>query len=442
MFKDFFDGLQGAIAAHSSPGIRPGLERVALLLERLGNPQNSFKAIHVVGTNGKGSVSSFLSNILMYSGYRTATYTSPHLFHMGERLTINGTMLSPEIWQEAAARIFGTIEADPVLCNDSPSFFETLTAISFLLMKEQDIDIAVVEAGMGGRLDATNTMDKVILSIITNIGLDHSDYLGKDIRSIAEEKFAVIRNGGKALFYGGPEILVKRFKDICRGKNCTGKVLTEELSFANIKTGVNGTEYSLYMKGNGLTLPVTAEIPGLHQVSNSALAILAAEELRKSFNRISIDNIRTGILHTKWAGRMEFISRRPLVMLDGAHNVQGTEVLVNSLKEMFDAKERNGMIFVYTSMSDKNYTKSLSLLSKCGAGIILTEIPGNQRCESSDKLFEAASAFRWRNDPVVVVDPFAAVRKGCSEAEIVIICGSLYLIGFVRDNLIKEFSQI
>ena len=220
-----FSSLEKLIQLNSSPGIRPGLDRIKSLLDILGNPQNSFSSIHIVGTNGKGSTTAFLESILRTHGLRTGQYTSPHLVDMSERVLVNGNPLPPETWNRIVRKVIQAISTDIRLSNDPPSFFETLTASAFLMMEEEDIDIAVVEAGMGGRLDATNLLGKVLLSVITPIAMDHAEFLGNSIKEIAFEKFSVIRNRGRAIFSGGGKDLEDLFLQVCAEKNAKGTIL-------------------------------------------------------------------------------------------------------------------------------------------------------------------------------------------------------------------------
>ncbi len=436
----FFEGLEKSIIKHSSPGIRPGLNRIAILLNNLGNPQNSFNAVHIVGTNGKGSTSAFLANIFISAGYKTATYTSPHLSHLGERLVLDGHTIEKDRWTRASSKVFDSIKSDPILKVDPPSFFETLTAISFVLIEESNVDLAVIEAGMGGRLDATNLMGNIVLSVFTPVSLDHSEFLGSDLISIATEKFAVIRENGNALYFGGNMDLEMFFEQQCLKKKCTGTIVSNHILYSDVRISLDSTEYLLSWKGNTIPGYIKTSMIGLYQVHNSSLAVIAALQLQKYFSRINVHSIKQGICNTKWPGRMEIISHNPTVILDGAHNEQGVRALVNSLNSILTESDRQKMMFVFTSMSDKEYRSALELLSKSGAGIILTQIPDYSRCESASELLRIASLFKWIKKPRAISNPFTAVRQASSEAETVVICGSLYLVGLMRDKLKNGFA--
>lgn len=435
----FFEELERRIVKYSSPGIRPGLDRIAILLKKLDNPQNLFSAVHIVGTNGKGSTSAFLSNIFISAGYKTATYTSPHLSHLGERLVLDGHCIENDKWIRASERVFDSIKSDPTLKEDPPSFFETLTAISFLLIAEANVDIAVIEAGMGGRLDATNLMGNILLSVFTPVSLDHSEFLGSDLISIATEKFAVIRENGNALYFGGNTDLETLFEEQCRKKKCNGTIVSTQISYSDVHLSLDSTEYILCWKGNEIPGHVMTSMIGFYQVHNSSLAAIAALQLQKYYSRIDVHSIKQGILHTRWPGRMEIISYNPTVILDGAHNEQGIRALLSSLNSILTESDRQKMLFVFTSMSDKDYIVSLELLSRSGSGVILTQIPDYSRCESATELLKVASLFRWSKKPRAISDPFAAVKQASLEADTVVICGSLYLVGLMIDILKDGF---
>ena len=191
-----FNELEEILYGHSDNRIIPGLERISRLLKRLGNPQNSFRSIHIVGTNGKGSTGAFISSVLKSSGYKTAFYSSPHLESPSERLLINGEALSADEWIDAANETVKAIKTG----EDLPSYFELLTASAFLLAREKGINAGVIEAGLGGKLDATNTMDNTVCSVIASVSVDHTEYLGPTLEGIAGEKFAVVKRNVPAVF--------------------------------------------------------------------------------------------------------------------------------------------------------------------------------------------------------------------------------------------------
>ena len=202
--KDF-NTFENILYVHSNKNIIPGLERIKKLLERLGNPQNSFKSIHIVGTNGKGSTGAFISSVLKASGYKTGFYSSPHLESYGERFLIDGEKLTAEEWINAAEEVIKVIRPE----EEMPTLFELLTACAFFLAREKNIEAGIIEAGMGGKFDATNVMNNTVCSVIVSISMDHMEYLGPTLESIAGEKFAVVKKNVPACFSGVDKSLIK-----------------------------------------------------------------------------------------------------------------------------------------------------------------------------------------------------------------------------------------
>ncbi|MBQ7220189.1 MAG: bifunctional folylpolyglutamate synthase/dihydrofolate synthase, partial [Synergistaceae bacterium] len=322
-----FDTLENLLHTHSANAIIPGLERISRLLERLGNPQDSFRSIHIVGTNGKGSTGAFISSVLKASGYHTAFYSSPHLESPGERLLIDGQALSPEDWVRAAQETAGVIHEG----EDLPSYFELLTASAFLLMRQQNIDVGVVEAGLGGKLDATNTMHNVICSVIASISIDHTEYLGPTLESIAGEKFAVVRRNTPACFSGSPESLIPMFRNVCDERGALPFVVSEEARVGNVRVSPEGN--TLDFAANGFELQgVRTGLIGSYQVKNAALAMSALSLVRDVLPKITEESVREGMRSASWPGRLEVMGD---VVLDGGHNYDGVANLCRSVRELW-----------------------------------------------------------------------------------------------------------
>lgn len=423
-----YDQVDSLLQELSSPGIHPGLERVSRLVDLLGHPESAFPAVHVVGSNGKGSTSSMIASILVESGYKTALYTSPHLVHFGERLTINGEAISPQIWIDEIKRLFRIASEDTILSSDMPTYFEAMTAVSFSLIAKNGVDVAVVEAGMGGRLDATNLLENVVLSVITPLAMDHSDYLGDTIEKIAMEKFAVIRTGGTALYYGdknGP--LSDLFKKICHQAGARGEILDQTLFMDSISISLEGTDFCV-KTGSKLNCLKTSLI-GKYQARNGSLAYRASRLLSRRFFKINDDSISEGLKKCNWPGRFQVIRREPLTIVDGAHNPHGMMALVETASDLLKDK-KTGVVF--TSMADKDYRSVLRILSdglKCS--IYCTGIPGNSRCETPERLERTAKEYIWTSEPEKFMDPLEAITKANKECDAVLCCGSLYLVAYL-----------
>lgn len=434
MNNDNFDTLEKILYSHSQNRIIPGLERITSLLERLGNPQNSFKSVHIVGTNGKGSTGAFISSVLRHSGYKTGFYSSPHLESPGERLLVDGKALSPSEWIDAAERVCAVIGSE----DEMPSYFELLTACAFVLMRDAGIEAGVIEAGLGGRLDATNTMNNTACTVIASISIDHTEYLGPTLSDIAREKFAVIRGGVPACFAGADESVVPMFKERCREVGVLPFVVSEYARAENVTVSPEGNMFdfhSPYLELEG----VKTKLIGYYQVSNAMLALSAISLMRKSFPKITEASIRTGMLCASWPGRLEIISREPDIVLDGGHNYDGVKKLCVSVRDLWPGKNIG---IVYAAMKDKDFKGCLGLLSEyLGPRIYLTTVPGMPRAMGSHELAEEAESFRWFNQPEGYDEPEEAVNAAVNDDnEVVIVCGSLYLVGYVRKRIsrIKE----
>ncbi len=424
-----FDDFEKILYAHSNNKIIPGLERIEKLLARLGNPQNSFKSVHIVGTNGKGSTGAFISSVFRASGYKTGFYLSPHLESPGERFTVNGEALSADEWTAAAEEIIKFIAHDEEL----PSYFELVTACAFWLARENKIDVGVIEAGLGGKFDATNVMDNTVCSVIASISMDHMEYLGPLLENIAGEKFAVVKKNVPACFSGVDESLVPMFKNFCAEREALPHVLTEETEIKNVKISPDGNFFDFLAPDLELK-NVQTKLIGDYQIKNAALSLLAISEIKNLFPKISEISIREGMKKAEWFGRLEIISREPLIILDGGHNFDGVKNLCESVKTLWkDLK----IGVVYAAMRDKNYIGCLELINKeLNPAFYASTVPGMSRALKTDELLNAAKDFEWRNVPDAFSEPLDAVKKALNDGnEAVLICGSLYLIGYIRKQV-------
>jgi dihydrofolate synthase/folylpolyglutamate synthase len=427
MQDNSFSVFERLITENSSPGIRPGLQRVEKLLRIIGDPQDKFPAIHVVGTNGKGSTAAFLNSILNKSGYKTALYTSPHLISPEERLLINGKPLCENEWLDCASQVVEAIRNDTFLSYDPPSYFEVLTAVAFKLIERHEINAAVIEAGLGGRLDATNTLGDVLVSVITSISMDHTEYLGDTIEKIAFEKFSVVRNPQNAVYLGDNESLYKHFQ---------GDILMRDARFNVINMSINGNCYDMAWKGYQFNELKTSLI-GEFQIYNSALAVVASIIASARLPKICESSIRDGLNSAVWIGRMELIqydSGKKYILMDGGHNEDGVSKLVESVGKIFEFCSKKAV--VYAAMKDKDLFNCLSCINKLHSPIYFTEVPENKRSATIQDLETFAGKFDWVGVSYFK-DPLDAIDAAMMDNDLVIICGSLYFIGYIRSR-IKE----
>lgn len=425
-FEDFV-ALERRLQDAASPGTRPGLSRLARLCRLLGHPERSFRAVHVVGTNGKGSTAATLASILAEAHCSVGLYTSPHLECVDERIRLNGKTLSLPLWQRGSEAILEAIRKDEKLALFPPTLFEVLTALAFWLFREVRCEIAVFEAGMGGRLDATNLLSRIVLTLVTPIAEDHSEYLGETLEEIAGEKFAVLRPGVPALFAGGDASLERQFLERARKIGAEGHLLSE-CPLDGVTLSEEGTSF-------GLTFPkgerhfYRTPLLGCHQAINASMALCGAFSLRSLYPRIGEQVLTEGLTKTRWPGRLEIISRHPLILLDGGHNPHGLAATLSAVDAIWGKRE--GRLAFFAAMADKDYRSELALIHGGGWRLLCTEVPGVMRGEKALTLAETA---REIGLDVIAADAnleraFAIARR---ESDFVLCCGSLYLIGALK----------
>lgn len=415
-------------------GIRLGLENIGKLLELLGNPQETLNIIHVAGTNGKGSVCSFISNILRESGYKVGLYTSPYLETFTERIRVNGE----NIPQEDVARIITLIkEKIEVMVSQGyayPTEFEVVTAMAFYYYSEQKVDFVALEVGLGGRYDATNIITKSLVSVITSISLDHTGILGDTIEKIAYEKAGIIKENGVVLVYDQTDEAKDVIKSVCKEK----KAKYIEVNFDNInikKSDINSQVYDCNVMGevyNNLEIMLIGE----HQINNSILAMSVLKYLKdtKKLDNVSEEYIRKGLITTKWPGRIEKIKESPIFIIDGAHNEDGAKSLAKALDKHFKGKKLTLLIGM---LEDKDIDGVLDILMPKFSKVVTTT-PNNPRAINSDILKE--KILKYVSDVTSKHEIEEAVNytlETSNKDDIIISAGSLYMIGMVR-TLVKK----
>jgi len=407
-------------------GSKPGLERIKRLLELLGDPQKELKFVHVAGTNGKGSVCACLYSILMKAGYKTGFFISPAIQRFSERIRVSGAEITEEEIAGFMVLISQKIDIMKAESDDHPTEFEILTAMAMLHYKKHECDIVVLEVGMGGIIDSTNIIDDntSLVSVITSIGFDHMEYLGETLPEIAGKKAGIIKQNGTTIAYpAAPEVMAV-FETTCREKNA--KLIKLSENAVDIKAwNIDGTSFDF---GNFKDLEI--KLLGKYQVYNAALSVLACEELRTKGFEISDEDIREGLTRARWAGRFEIVSRNPLTIIDGAHNAEGAQSLLDGLGHYFAGKK---LTFVCGCMADKD----VGAIFAPFAGIakrFITLTPDNVRALPGDELMTQLKNF---HDDVVfkhnVGEALDYVLSSSDSEEIICAFGSLYFIGGVRD---------
>jgi dihydrofolate synthase / folylpolyglutamate synthase len=402
-------------------GIKLGLDITTGILDALGNPQHRYACIHVAGTNGKGSVTSTLATILQAAGYRVGLYTSPHLVHFNERIQINGQPISDDGVVASCTAVEKAHRG-----NREPTFFEFSTAMALFEFGRQQVDWAVIETGMGGRLDATNVLLPRI-SIITNISLEHQAYLGNTIAEIAGEKGGIIKDGVPVVTGAKQNRAIDVLKTIAHKKSAPFYRLGEAFRIRRHP----GEDFSYY--GLDHTWPhLRTGLLGRHQADNAALVLSACELLKREQIELTPAHIQKGLLENKWPGRMEIISKTPTVLLDGAHNLAAVQYLAQHLATHY----KNRQITLVTGiLDDKAYPAMLRKLLPLCTKAIFTR-PKIDRALPPEKFMAVAEDYL--SDALVIADvPMAvahAVNTSSSE-DIICITGSLYLVGEVKKAL-------
>ncbi len=430
-YKESIEYIQDA----ASSGCRLGLDNIRALMSLLGDPQERLRVIHIAGTNGKGSVAAFILSIMKESGYRMGFFTSPELYRFSEKIRINGEEISDDDVAKYATKVRKSAEYMKAHDLGCPSEFELVLAMAFCYFKDQNVDGVILEVGLGGRLDATNVINSSVLSVITKISYDHMQYLGDTLAGIASEKAAIIKPHGRVIVYPADSEVMEVFKKQCREQEA-------ELHIAELpdETGTLRAEAGYFVTGREFTVSgqkfVTGMI-GIFETENAALAIQAVRLLgdgQEGIFNISEESIYEGIRSAVWPGRFEVLSHDPLIIADGAHNEDGAKALEKTLREYFGEKK---LTLCTGILRDKEYEKMLAHLLPLSDRVIVCEVP-NPRSLKADELACVIRSMSANTEIIAsgsVEDAYLAIKKlqYQSDTAAIIICGSLYLVGPMRE---------
>ncbi len=406
-------------------GIKLGLDIITGILDNLGNPQKSFECIHIAGTNGKGSIASALATILHKAGYKVGLYTSPHLVHFNERILINNTPVSNENIINAYQKILSVNSGDR-----EPTFFEFVTAMAFYEFGKAGVDLAVIETGMGGRLDATNIITP-ILSIITNISMEHQSYLGNSLVKITREKGGIIKPGRPVITGVKQKAAFKVIEKLAAKNKAPLYQLGKEFRVRRSSKG-QFTYFGMHNTWRNMQ----TSLDGNYQVDNAAITLAACEILNKSQINLEQDQIKQGLKNNIWPGRLEVAATSPFVLLDGAHNLMAARNLGRYLIERMNNRHLTMVVGILDDKPVKPMLKDL--LSTCDRAI-LTQ-PANDRALPAQELYKVAKEFisDIKIIPSVADAVNYAVKNAGPEAA-VCIAGSLYVVGEAKTALEKIF---
>ncbi|MFB7301877.1 bifunctional folylpolyglutamate synthase/dihydrofolate synthase [Heyndrickxia sporothermodurans] len=411
-------------------GIKPGLERMEWMMKKLGSPEKKLKVIHIGGTNGKGSTVTYLRSILNEAGYRVGTFTSPYIETFNERISVNGQPITDEEIIQLVNSIQPFVEEIETTNLGSLTEFEVITVMAIYYFAYMNpMDMTIFEVGLGGRLDSTNILQP-ILSIITNIGMDHVNILGHTVAEIAFEKAGIIKNEIPVITGAKQKEALEVIKNKSKDMNAKLFISKDDFKVENIRTLHRGEQFT-FSYSNGQYQNLVINMLGKHQIENAILAIGAA-----IFLHIDEPMIREGLKKAFWPGRMEVLSEHPFVIVDGAHNPEGINSLINTLQEHFPYKKKK---MIFAALSDKELTNMIQPLAKLDAEVYFTEFDF-PRAASAEQLFslhllpQAKVNKNWKK---LLEEMFNALE----ENEMLIISGSLYFISNVK-LFFKEFTKI
>ncbi|OFV93345.1 MAG: hypothetical protein A3F68_07375 [Acidobacteria bacterium RIFCSPLOWO2_12_FULL_54_10] len=418
-----------ASASDSLHAAKLGLENITVLLDDMGRPQDAWPSVLIAGTNGKGSVAAMLEAILRASGLRTGLYTSPHLVEITERIRLDGCTISPhdfaDLFNELHSRIESLLAAGRLRFH--PTYFECLTAMAMQYFKQQKCGIVVLEVGMGGRLDATNTATPRV-AVITQIDLDHERFLGNTIAAIAAEKAGIIKTGAVVVSTASHPDAARVIRKTAGEKNA--RLIEAWRAYTTEDVTSEDGCYRFRVSGpGGFSLPVVLALRGRHQVENSLAAIAASRELAAAGFPVSEASVQQGLSEVSWPGRLERIGKSPAVYLDGAHNPDGARALARFLEQEFAGRR---ILLVYGAMRDKAISEITEILFPRAACVILTQ-PNQPRATSPATLHELCSHL----NPNISIEAnpqkaLAAAIAKSSPQDVVIVTGSLFLIGDIK----------
>ncbi len=402
---------------------KPGLERVSHLLDALGNPQRDLHCIHVGGTNGKGSTSSMIAEILMSAGMRVGLYTSPYVLRFNERIRYMGQNISDEDLARYTERIQKTADA----MEDRPTEFEIITAIAFSYFHEVGCDVVVLEVGLGGRYDATNVITSPLVSVITGISKDHTAILGDTIQAIAYEKAGIIKEGCPVVWGGRDEAARAVIQNVASKKNASFYEV-DHSAISIHESNLFGSRFDYKNLHN-----ISISLPGLYQPNNAATVLETVKILQKQEYKISEDAIFQGLMNTYWPARFEVLMKEPVVVFDGAHNAEGIDAAVKSIQEYY----KNERVLILTGvLRDKEYEKIARRLSEVGAhAFVIT--PSNPRALPAAEYAQLLDSLGLASTPCKNVAEgvtlgLSMAKKSCRP---LFILGSLYTYAEVHAAL-------
>ncbi len=426
-FRDAFDWLY----SFEKYGWIFGLERITFLLEQLDNPHKELNVIHVTGTNGKGSVCKYISAILQNAGYKVGLYLSPHLERFSERIVVNNQEISQEDFARLVSQVRPIVDAMKKQGN-TPTFFEIVTALAFLHFRNKAVEYAVVEVGLGGRFDATNVVNPLV-SVITNISLEHTNILGKDIASIASEKAGIIKNQVPVISAatGDARVTIEQI-----AKERSAPVVWIDQSMWKRKT-YQKQKQEFLIHGSFKDYTVKTSMLGQHQGENIALTIATVEQLQMRGMFLTDSDIQEGIGSATHPGRMEIISEEPMMLLDGAHNPGGMMMLAKTLQDDFS---NHRLILILGVLKDKDLNTMISMIVPLADVIVVTK-SGNPRAAEPQQLQNIIRGFNPKKTVFVedsIPQAIDHAKQLAKQQDLICVTGSLFTVGEARSYMLQK----
>ncbi len=414
-------------------GMKPGLDAIQRLLSKLGNPQDQLKVIHIAGTNGKGSTASFIKSMLIHGGYQVGFYTSPSLYAFEERIQINDTYIDQEAFIYVAGRVKEAVDQLVDEGFDSNTEFEIFTAMALLYFEMQQVDFVILEVGLGGRLDATNVVDKPLVTIITPIALDHVNILGDTLEKVAYEKGGIIKDKVPVIIHPQEIEAYKVLESIAHDHDAV--LIGAPVDLAEVKSvSLEGTSFALGARHFKLSMI------GAHQVRNAVVAMTAVETLRREYGvSITEEAIETGLEKAHWPCRLEVIPSSPKIILDGAHNPHGAEALRRALGQVVESGQQVRVLI--GMLADKDVDEVLEIMSPYLKDVTVTE-PDNARKMDAETL---AQKLRSRAQSISIVKDvkkaYRSILERSNSGDLILMFGSFYLVGLLRQEALHDYNR-
>ena len=417
------------------------LDRMRVLLSKLGNPQDKIPAVHVAGTKGKGSTCSMVASVLATAGRQVGLYISPHISVFEERITVNGVRPTPVELLDLVNRLLPVVaEMDRLPGQMQPTYFELATAIAWLHFADQHVDIAVLETGLGGRLDSTNIC-RPMVCVITNVSRDHTHILGSTIRQIAWEKAGIIKANVPVISGVSQPEAIELVEQLCRERGSSLMLLGRELQVSNRQVPDLGSaqasaSYVDVRVGDLQIERLPVALRGAHQGGNTAMAVAVIEQLRRQGLNVSDAALRSGLANVEWPGRVEVVSRHPTVVIDAAHNWESARALVATLTADFQPRRK---VLIFAATRDKDVSGLLRLLIPTFDTIIFTKYRDNPRGVPIAELKSLVHSIS--NRPIHLVEsPQAAwqfAKELAASDDLIAITGSFFIVAELRDHILK-----